>query len=566
MSGSPEQYRQRAQAAADAGDLAGARAVLDEALTQFPADPRIANSAGNFAMQAGDVPAADGHFARALELAPGTLEFAVNRAIALGRTERDGEAVALLEAFRAAGENDPRYCSARAKSERALGRLHQAAQWYERCLALAPTHPRALHGRARVALERGEAEAVARFERALAANQRDAEAWLGLAEALDAAGEPERARAIAEQLVAQAPHWIEALRLLAQLRLAAGETDFAGHFAQAARQRPDDPAIARAHVATLDGHDMSQEAFEIAAEARRRFPRDPQLALLEAVQAGVAGDDDRAEAIFTELDLPTPERWLQEARHRLRRGELERAGELLERVLLEMPWHISAWALRDCLWRLSGDPRAEWLHRQPGLVRMLPLPDGEQVLAAAVPLLHRLHERSAFPLGQSLRGGTQTRGNLFQRAEPELARLHEALMAALEDYRTNLPDYDAAHPLLRLREAPWTITGSWSVRLSGGGDYHAPHLHPQGIISSALYCELPEELGSGDRSGWIELGRPAPDLRLDLEPIYALQPRQAHLALFPSTLYHGTRPFRQGRRMTVAFDVTLANPDLDERG
>ncbi len=163
-----------------------------------------------------------------------------------------------------------------------------------------------------------------------------------------------------------------------------------------------------------------------------------------------------------------------------------------------------------------------------------------------------------FRSGQSLRGGTQTRGNLFERAEPELARLNAALMAALEDYRAGLPPADAAHPLLRHRDDGWAITGSWSVRLAGGGDHHAPHLHPQGLLSSACYLVLPDAADEEAQAGWIELGRPAPDLRLDLPPLYTLEPKVGHLALFPSTLYHGTRPFRQGQRMTVAFDVTLA--------
>lgn len=528
---------------------------------QFPDNPALANSAGNLAMRGGDVAAADEHFARAVALASGTLEYAVNRAIALGRLERHREAAALLDAYRTAGWEDPRYCSTRAKSERALGRLENAARWYERCLSLAPAHPRALHGRARVALERGEADAVARFEAALAVTRMDPVAWLGLAEALDAAGQAEQARGIAEQLVGQAPNWNEPLRLLAQLRLAAGDADFTGHFAEAARQRPDDPAIAQAHVAVLDGQDLAQEALQVAAEANRRFATVPQLALIEAAQAGVAGEDDRAEAIFAGLDLTTPERWLQEARHRLRRHEFARAGELLERVLAEMPWNISAWALRDCLWRLSRDERAAWLHQQSGLVRLFPLPAGDEVLDAVAPVLHRLHDGSPNPLGQSLRGGTQTRGNLFQRIEPELAWLHKMLIEALEDYRSELPAADPAHPLLRHRDTPWAITGSWSVRMSGGGDYHAPHLHPQGILSSALYCELPDSLGKEEeRAGCIELGRPARDLRLNLEPLYTMQPLEAHLALFPSTLYHGTRPFSAGRRLTVAFDVTVADP------
>ncbi len=56
-------------------------------------------------------------------------------------------------------------------------------------------------------------------------------------------------------------------------------------------------------------------------------------------------------------------------------------------------------------------------------------------------------------------------------------------------------------------------------------------------------------------AGHIELGRPPPKLRIDLEPRYTLRPIPGYLALFPSTLYHGTRPFSDGRRMTVAFDV-----------
>ena len=62
-------------------------------------------------------------------------------------------------------------------------------------------------------------------------------------------------------------------------------------------------------------------------------------------------------------------------------------------------------------------------------------------------------------------------------------------------------------------------------------------------------------LPGGDGEGWLELGRPPADLRLDLGPVTSLRPREGYLALFPSTLYHGTTPFAQGRRMTVAFDI-----------
>ena len=42
---------------------------------------------------------------------------------------------------------------------------------------------------------------------------------------------------------------------------------------------------------------------------------------------------------------------------------------------------------------------------------------------------------------------------------------------------------------------------------------------------------------------------------LDLPPIRLIEPRPGRLVLFPSTMWHGTRPFAQGERLTVAFDV-----------
>ncbi|WP_435418381.1 putative 2OG-Fe(II) oxygenase [Parerythrobacter aurantius] len=549
----PRQWHERAMAAERGGDAAGAAALIGQALAVFPGDADLLNSAGNLAMRRGRPQDAAPYFAAALQARPGALDFALNLAIALTGAGRGEEAVKVLAPFQATGARAPRYCSARAAAERAAGNPGGAARWYDACLALDPLHLRALHGRARTALERGEPGALARVDAALAANPGEADLWLARAQALDVAGDTAAARDIALQLVEQAPQWLEGLRFLAQLRHAAGERDWASHYGEAARRVPSDPAIPVDHVATLAGLDLAAEAAEVAAEAKARFPGAPQFALLEAVNGGAAGDDDRAERIFAGLSLEGADRWLQEARHRLRRHEVGQALALLDLVLDERPWDIGGWALRGIAWRLAGDARAEWLHGQGGLVALLPLADAQSVLAPAIARLHELHDASPMPLGQSLRGGTQTRGILFDRMEPEFAALHRAIRETLELYRAQLPPADAAHPLLRHRDAPWRLHGSWSVRLLGGGDHHTAHIHPQGIVSSACYLVLPE--GRADGDGALEVGRPAPDLRLDLGPVEVIEPREGHLALFPSTLYHGTTPFGSGTRMTVAFDV-----------
>ena len=105
------------------------------------------------------------------------------------------------------------------------------------------------------------------------------------------------------------------------------------------------------------------------------------------------------------------------------------------------------------------------------------------------------------------------------------------------------------------RRAPIRFAGSWSVRLTGEG-FHVNHVHPAGWISSAFYVALPEAAMGGEaHAGWLSLGEPQAELGLDLPPIRLIEPRPGRLVLFPSTMWHGTRPFATGERLTVAFDV-----------
>jgi hypothetical protein len=74
-----------------------------------------------------------------------------------------------------------------------------------------------------------------------------------------------------------------------------------------------------------------------------------------------------------------------------------------------------------------------------------------------------------------------------------------------------------------------------------------------GWISSALYIVLPD--GRDDQEGALTIGEPPADLGLDLPPLQLIRPEPGRLTLFPSYMWHGTRPFGAGERMTIAFDV-----------
>jgi hypothetical protein len=170
-------------------------------------------------------------------------------------------------------------------------------------------------------------------------------------------------------------------------------------------------------------------------------------------------------------------------------------------------------------------------------------------------VLRRLHVASQHPYDQSVRGGTQTTGNLFERTEPAIARLRSSVVQAVASFIDSLPEFDATHPFLGRNRGRFRFAGSWSIRLQEQG-HHVSHVHPVGWISSALYLRIPEAApDAGEQAGHLALGQPPAELGLRLPPVRIIEPGPGRLVLFPSIMWHGTIPFPAGERLTAAFDV-----------
>ena len=168
--------------------------------------------------------------------------------------------------------------------------------------------------------------------------------------------------------------------------------------------------------------------------------------------------------------------------------------------------------------------------------------------------LDALHQARNEPVRQSVRGGSQTPGRLFGRADARIVALEAALTATIERFIARLPK-DDTHPFLRRAARSVRYTGSWSVKLWQSGR-HANHFHSEGWMSSAFYVALPPSVAAGGDAGALQLGQPPVELGLDLSPRRIIHPREGHLALFPSYLWHGTVPFDdEAPRITVAFDM-----------
>ncbi|MGQ0660072.1 putative 2OG-Fe(II) oxygenase [Sphingosinicella sp.] len=556
--GHPAAYHLRAIVEQELGDLAEARRQFEAATRLSPRDPQLWSNFALLLEQQDDTTAALDAYERALELQPRYNDVIFNRAVLLTRLGRRGEARTAFRSLIEMNPRDPRCWNGLAAVEKASGALAAAAAAYDRALAASHGDRLATIGRARIALERQEADAVARYRAARRLAPDDRELALDEVEARLDRGDREALDDFAK-LARSAPDWTHGQIALARMRWEQGAASgYADHIEALLEQKPGRDQLWSDYIQLVANCGEPARAADLARRARDTGSGEVQFQLAEAIHAGKAGQIDRAEALFATLPPGLPGRELNESVHRIRTGDLDRAIALIETVLDAERWNLAAWGIAELLYRKTGHERGPWLSGQPGLVSVLDLPLDQGAFHAAGLLLAGLHRDAVETVGQSVRGGTQTRWNLFDRAEPELATLQAAIDRALGDHITRLPTRDDEHPLLRHRDRALVISASWSVRFVDAGQ-HVAHYHPSGLISSACYFRTPS--AAGDHDGWLEIGRPPADFLLDLEPIQMIEPRPGRLVLFPSYLFHGTRPFSAGERMSVAFDVVAANGD-----
>lgn len=447
---------------------------------------------------------------------------------------------------------DPRLWQLLGLAHRTLQESASAIEAFERAVALAPGDPLIAHSLARVTLDAG-LPSTALFDRARQLAPLDAGIILGRAAALFAEGQPDAAMASLEEQLRPNPGWLQGHATLTRLRWMVGQRESAADsFDRAVAAIPGNGPLWRDYALTLLNAERHEAARAVIARARKALGSSRILDLLDASAASESGATAEADRLFAPL-LPIAEvpMLIRHLRHLLRLGRAAEAARAAEGAL-GTGQDQQLWPYLATAWRMTGDPRSTWLEGDPRLIGVYDIADDVGPLDALADRLRALHIATHQPLDQSLRGGTQTDGMLFARVESEIRRLRAAILAAVAKHVEQLP-HDPTHPTLSQPREPIRIAGSWSVRLTGEGR-HIAHVHPAGWISSAFYVTLPDEVGEGRNAGWLSLGD-QPELGLDLPPIRLVEPRPGRLVLFPSTMWHGTRPFRAGERMTVAFDV-----------
>ena len=393
------------------------------------------------------------------------------------------------------------------------------------------------HGRA-LQLAPGDSEIVSSMSYAFVSEGRVDDAIHGLA-----------------RIVSRSPLWLDGHVKLSRLRWMQGEREgFTRSFDDALAAHPQAQDLRREQIIALIHAEQWDEALKRIEQGRAAMGELPLFAVNEAIVHAESGTPEFAERLVEQFsDSQSAPMQVRRVRHFLRTGRPERAAEVIE-SWLPRPEAFMFWPYASIAWRMIDQPRWEWLEGHESFVGVYDIADRLPPLDRLAEKLRALHTLSGQPLDQSLRGGTQSDGDIFKRVDPDLLQLREAIRTTVQEHVANFPARDERHPLLGPARDTIRFEGAWSVRLHSKG-FHANHVHPAGWISSALYIALPPDTGK-DEAGFLTLGEPrAPRFEIDLPPFRTIEPKPGRLALFPSYMWHGTRPFGEGERLTVAFDV-----------
>jgi uncharacterized protein (TIGR02466 family) len=210
-----------------------------------------------------------------------------------------------------------------------------------------------------------------------------------------------------------------------------------------------------------------------------------------------------------------------------------------------------------------GDPSVRELVDYEKFVRVarIDVPDGYDSLEAFNADLHdelaKQHQNPYHPMDQTMRGGTQTRNNLFQNPTGLVRVLKEQISKVILAFIDDLVP-DARHPFLRFINRDFVFTGVWSTIIKEHG-FDRSHIHNEGWMSGTYYAKIPEfdESQLSEHAGCIQFGEPNKRYTSKRNATQRIIPPQVGtVVLFPSYYWHGVRAFdRNGVRHSISYDL-----------
>jgi uncharacterized protein (TIGR02466 family) len=567
----PTALQLHGQLLAQRGEFEPAIERMVESLAVYPDQAEVANNLGSAQVKLGRLEQAAESFRMALQIYPPFTEARRNLGLCRMRQNKFDEA---LQCFRIALDHepdDPMTLQCLGDVCKANGQIGEAIAWYEKALDLNPDAAEVHHNLAVCfRIKQQSTEALQHLSRARDLGLERAELYHNLGNTLIDKLDPDGAIAAYKLAIEKNPLDIDSHRNLNSLLWQCGLTEEHLRSYQIAIERePNAVALRIAYATSLNQIGLFDTSERVLLDALDVAPKSSQLKSLLAY--ALEGQGQWGQAVDAHLDAvnspdSVPEHRVGLARALLACGSAELALGHAEIGALQLPFDQRALAYLGLCWRILGDERDDILNNYDDFVASfdLPIPVGyssiEEFNEHLAQSLQPLHHSKQYPPGQSMRGGTQTAGNLFDHSEKVFGDLVGSLRQCIKEYIANMSS-DNEHPFLVRRNERFEFSASWSVQLSEGG-FHQMHVHPLGWVSSAYYVRIPSSITKpGSSGGELILGQPDIDIGEPARPRRVIKPKAGTLVLFPSYMWHGTAPFSSPDfRTIVSFDVVPRRP------
>ena len=548
------------------GQYEPAIALMRESLSLFPDQAEVANNLGNALSRFGRLDEAIASYSEAIRIFPKYVDALRNLGLCHSKADHLEEA---LESFERCIEIRPADAAAwlaTGNVRREQGDLDGAIADFEKALELQPDYADAHHNLGVcLRLQQRPEDALEHYETARKLGLDRAELHHNMGNALIDMQQAGRAIDAYQAALEQNPADFDTHRnlnsLLWQQNLL---DDYLKSYTDVLDKNPAALPLRLAYATALNQKESYAEAEQVLREGLGHSAESSEMKSLLAYTLEGQGRWEEAlkmHAAAAVMPDAVPNQLISYGRALLACQQPDEALRQVQAGAALTPFNQRALAYLGLCWRMLGDERDALLNDYEGLVRAyeLSVPAGYSNVAEfnqrLQAVLEPLHIGLQHPAEQTLRGGSQTSGDIFDRRDPEIAALAAVLRPCIEDYIGRFPRNEE-HPLFVRRSDNFDFSASWSVRLGRCG-YHTMHTHPLGWISSAYYVEVPPEVAESDEhGGGIKFGEPDIDLGTAGEARRKIQPSTGQLVLFPSYMWHGTVPFESDEpRMTVAFDV-----------
>lgn len=548
------------------GQYEPAIALMRESLKQFPDQAEVANNLGNALSKVGQIEEAIASYSEAIRILPTYIEALRNIALAYSKLGRSDDALASLQRCINIRPNDAVTWFAMGNVRRKQEDFDGAIADFEKALEMQPDFADAHHNLGVcLRLQHRPEEALEHYEAARKLGLDRAELHHNIGNALVDLQKADPAIDEYRAALEQNPGDPDVHRNLNSLLWQHDRLeDYLKSYHDVLKVNPDAEELRLAYATALAQKESWEEAEEVLRDGLRQSVETSALkGLLAYSMEGQGRWEEALKMHEAAAKMPdaTPNQLISYGRALLACQKPDEALGQVQAGAALTPFDQRALAYLGLCWRLLGDERDAVLNDYDNLVQAyeIPVPEGYNSAAEfnqrLQAVLEPLHIGLRHPAEQTLRGGSQTSGNLFDRRDPEIVALMGSLATCVEDYIGGFPRNDE-HPLFMRRSDSFEFSASWSVRLANCG-YHTMHTHPLGWISSAYYVQVPHEVAEGDEhGGGIKFGEPDIDIGAAGEARLKIQPSAGRLVLFPSYMWHGTVPFESDEpRMTTPFDV-----------